>query len=310
MLASLVGLALILAACGSSSGKATAGIGRVSPSCIPPAFKFFGPQPSPARSLATTLDGAILSRFAVFRRSALPSDEISGLKPGGGGLGRDLSRFYELSSYYPAYVRQLTRLADGRRYFVVPAYGRSESVPPAHCFPASVRRALVEEQRRRLVEPLDCIVAVEHNEVTAFGACEPFAAIDEGGRVFHSDSLSRQPVVELVPDGVASVRITYREAPAITLSAIDNAFVFTPPPLTPRIAVELKRLEPSVVGARVSRAQRDRSTVQWNKVVNETNPTRLEWLDGAGRVVRAITAPVAGSTSRTSVGGLRAPIAG
>jgi hypothetical protein len=256
------------------------------------------------------LDGGILSRFAIFRRSALSSDAIPGLKPGAGGLGRELSSFYELSSYYPAYVRQLTGLVDGRRYFVVPAYGRFETVPPAHCLPTSVRRARVEEQRRRLVEPVDCIIEVGHGEMEGSGACEPFAAIDEGGRVFLSESVNREPIVELVPNGVASARITYREAPAITVSASNNAFMFTPPPLRPRVAAELKRLGAAIAGPHITMAERDRFTVQWDKVAHATSPTRLEWLDRAGRVVRAITAPAAGSASHTSVGGLRAPIGG
>ncbi len=259
----------------------------------------------------TPLDGKILSGFAVFRRSALPSDAISGLKAAGSGLGRELSRLYELSSYYPAYVRQVRSLGGGRRYFVIPAFGRPGASVWSYCLPAVRRRELSEEQRRHLLtEPLDCIVQVGHGEMADLGACEAFAAIDEGGRVFRSASVSREPVVELVPDGVASVRISYREAPAITVSASNNAFMFTPPPPRPRIAAELKRLWSSIAGAHVTMAERDRSTVQWDRVVNATNPTRLEWLDRAGRVVRVIDAPAVGHYAATSVGDFRAPIRG
>ena len=55
--------------------------------------------------------------------------------------------------------------------------------------------------------------------------CEPFAAIDEGGRVFQSDALTKEPAVELVPDGVASVQIAYRETPEITVPVSENACV-------------------------------------------------------------------------------------
>jgi hypothetical protein len=116
MVALIVGLGLILTACGSSAGTATASGTRLSSSCIPLAFRLFGPRPATAKELSTPLEATILSNFAIFRRSALPSDALSGLKPEGDGLDRELSKVYELSGYYPAYVRQLTRLPDGRRY--------------------------------------------------------------------------------------------------------------------------------------------------------------------------------------------------
>jgi hypothetical protein len=282
---------------------------RLSSSCIPPAFRLFGPGPAPAKELSTPLDATILSSFAIFRRSALPTDELSGLKPGSDGLDRELSKVYELSGYYPAYVRQLTRLPDGRRYFVIPAYGRSEAVLPAHCLPAGKRRVLVEEQHRRLVEPVDCIIELGAAENTPPQGCEPFAAIDEDGRAFQP-YLTKEPTVELVPDGVASVRIAYRETPPIVVRVSEDAFLFTPPPPTPRVEAELKRLEPSIVATHLTTAQRRRFTLQWDEAVHETEPTKIEWLNNAGGLVRTISPPTAASSSVTSVGNLRAPIEG
>lgn len=300
------GLGLILTACGSSAGKATASVTHLSSSCIPPALRLFGPRPLP-KELSTPLDATILSSFAIFRRSALPGDELSGLKPGGDGLDRELSKVYELSSYYPAYVRQLTRLPDGGRYFVIPAYGRPEAVLPAHCLSSEKRRVLVEEQRRRLAEPVDCIIEVGDSENAPPLGCEPFAAIDEAGRVFQPD-LYKELTVELVPDGVASVRIAYRETPPIVVPVSENAFLFTPPPPTPRVEAKLKRLEPSIFATHLTQAQRRRFTLQWDKTVRETEPTKIEWLDSAGGLVRAINPPTAASRSVTSIGNLRAPI--
>lgn len=173
-------------------------------------------QAGAPKQLSTPLDATILSSFAIFRRSALPGEELFGLKPGGDGLDRELSKVYELSGYYPAYVRQLTRLPDGRRYFVIPAYGRPEAVVPAHCLAGGVRerRALVEEHHRRLVEPVDCIIEVGGSKNAPPQGCEPFAAVGEADRVFQPD-LHKEPIVELVPDGVASVRIAYRETPTL-----------------------------------------------------------------------------------------------
>jgi hypothetical protein len=252
-----------------------------------------------------------VSSFAIFRRSALLSDEPSGLNPAAGGLGRELYKDYELSSYYPAYVRQLAGPSGGRRYFVIPAFGRPEAVPPAHCFPAGERRELVEQQHRRSVEPVYCIIAVGGGGNAPVPGCEPFAAIDEGGRVFQSDALVEEPTVGLVPDGVASVRITYRETPAIVVLVSENAFSFTSPSPTPRVEAELKRLEPAIVGTEhLTATQRRRITLQWDKTVNETDPARIEWLGSAGGLVRALSPPTAESNSAISVGNLDAPLEG
>ncbi len=302
-------LGLILAACSSSAGIATESVTHMSSSCIPPAFRLFGSRPALPKELSTPLDATILSSFAIFRRSALPSDKLSGLKPGGDGLDRELSKVYELSGYYPAYVRQLIRLPDGRRYFVIPAYGRSEAVLAAHCLPAGRRRVLIAEQHRRLVEPVDCIIEAGGGETAFPPGCEPFAVIDEAGRAFQP-ALTKELIVELVPDSVVSVRVVYRETPPIVVPVSENAFVFTPPPPTPRVEAELKRLEPSIVARYLTTARRRRFALQWDKAVDETKPTKIEWLDNAGGLVRTISPPAAVSRSVTSVGNLRAPVEG
>jgi hypothetical protein len=162
-----------------------------------------------------------------------------------------------------------------------------------------------------LIEPVYCIIAVGSGGRHApLPGCEPFAKIDEGGRVFQSDALIEEPIVELVPDGVASVRITYQETPAIVVPVSENTFLFTPPPPTPRVEAELKRLEPAIVGTRLTMAQRRHIMSQWDKTVNETDPTRIEWLGSAGGLIRALSPPTAESNSATSVGNLDAPLEG
>jgi hypothetical protein len=214
-------------------------------------------------------------------------------------------------------VSQLTRLPGGRCYFVIPAFGRPETVPPAHCPSVGVRRReLVEQQHRRLVEPVYCIIEVGSGGNAP--GCEPFAAIDEGERVFRSSGVFRsshyftgEQTVELVPDGIASVRIAYRATAPIVVPVSENALLFTPPPPPPRLEADLKRLEPRLVDKHLTKAQRRSITMRWDKTVAETYPTKIEWLDDGGGLVRAISAPIAGSNSATSVGGdLRAPVGG
>ena len=182
-------------------------------------------------------------------------------------------------------------------------------MPPAHCLPSEARRRLIEQERRRLVEPVDCIVGVGDSESANTFGCEPFAASDEAGRVFQPD-LYKQPILELAPDGVASVRINYRETPPVVVPVSENAFSFTPPSPTPRVEAELKRLEPSLVAKHQTTAQRRRFLSDWDRTVRETEPTKIEWLDTAGGLVRTISAPAARGNSVTSVGNLRAPIEG
>jgi hypothetical protein len=238
----------------------------------------------------------------------LPSDKV----PSADGLGRELYKDYELSSYHPAYVRQPTGLPGNRRYFVIPAFGRPEATPPSHCFPTGERRELVEQERRRLVEPVFCIIEVGTNRNAPVPGCEPFAQVDESFGAFHvSDFLGGEPTMELVPDGVASVRIIYQGTAPIVAHVSENAFVLTPPP-TPntRLDTGLRRLLRRLFGKRLTKAERLRITIKYNNAFTGTYPTRIEWLNSAGGLVRALGPPTAESNSATSVGNLRAPLEG
>jgi len=227
------------------------------------------------------------------------------MRPVGGVLYRD----YELSSFYPAYLRRLSRLPDGRQYFVIPAFGRPETVPPAHCFPAGVRREVVEQQQRRLTEPVYCIIEVGGTKYTPAPGCEPFAQVAGSVGAFHVSDFLGEPTIELVPDGVASVRIVYPSHVQIVASVSENAFLLTPP-RPPRSPLEayLMRLVHKILDGRLSTTERNKITIQYNKAFTGTYPTRIEWLDSAGGLVRAISPPNAQTNSATSVGDLRAPL--
>jgi hypothetical protein len=296
----------------AGSGGAIAPITKMpgGSACIPPAFNFSTPRPPLPKELSTPLEATTLSSFAIFRRPARPNDEPPGLNPVASGLGRELYKDYELSSYYPAYVRQLIGLPGNRRYFVIPAFGRPEAVPPAHCFPAGERRELVEQEHRRSVEPVYCVIEVGGNGNAPVPGCEPFAQADESFRAFHvSDFLGREPTVELVPDGVASVRITYHDRAPIVVRVKEDAFLLTPPPAPhDRLDAYLRGLMSRVAGEHVTKTQQLTATKKWNKAFGGTYPIRIEWLDSTGGLVRALNPPTAESNSATSVGNLRAPL--
>ncbi len=173
--------------------------------------------------LTSTLEAGVLSKFAVLRRAALPSDQIPALSPVGGEVDR------ELVSYYSGYVRQLEVLPNGSRYFVIPGFAKPKRVPPAACLPASQRRdrpALVEQEHKLAAQPVYCIVAIGHE--SAGTECEPFAEIDQSPRVF-APHLSAAPTVELIPDGVASVRITYLTGASVLAAVDENEYSFAIP---------------------------------------------------------------------------------
>jgi hypothetical protein len=253
----------------------------------------------PPRALAGSLESDVLSSFAILRRSALPSDE-----PPVGALSRELGQKYEVAGYYPAYIRRLSVSSDGRSYFLVPGYANPRKVPPAKCLGGHVNRvALVEQQRRRLSEPVYCLLEIPDRDMRDLG-CEPFAGVSESNQLFRASDFLREPVIDIVPDGVARIRITYLGADALMVPVRANAFTFMPPLAPRRIRSLLDRLS-----RRLLRAQ-GALTKQWNEDLKRTDPMKVEWLDSSGRVIRAMTPPTAATVLPTSIGDIRAPVGG
>lgn len=215
-------------------------------------------------------------------------------------------------------------------YYVIPAFGRREAVPSS-CRPAPLRRELVAQERRRLTEPVACVIGVVPGE-GAQGDCEPFAAIDAQADVFASGGRT-DPIVSLVPDGVASLRISYRSRTPITVAVAGNALVFTPPPMSRHLRAlqeRAMRLEDQIGGCfrtahtpwvcgnpHLTKAQNHRLEVRferaravYQRAVTAADPTQVEWLDPAGHVVRTLVPPTPAQLAAISVGNLRAPISG
>lgn len=329
VLAPLLGvLGLLLA--GGCAGQSTARSASLipSPSCYPE-LRLFGPRPALPQALSTTLDPAILARYSLFRRSARLTDAPPPKALTGRTLTRELAQDFMLSSWYPTEVRKL----DGpthTSYYAIPAFGRQEAVP-ASCRPARARHELVDQQRRRLTEPVVCVIAVGAGGSTP-NDCEPFAAIEAEADIFRSGGMT-DPIVSLVPDGVASLRISYRTRASITVPVTSDALVFKPPPLSRHLrALQDKaahldaqwggcyrtRHTPWICGnPHLTKAQNHRLKIRldhalaaYQQAVAASDPTQIDWLDPTGRVVQTLAPPTPAQLTAISVGNLRAPISG
>jgi hypothetical protein len=258
--------------------------------------------------LSTPLEAGVLSRFAVLRRAALPSDQIPALSPVGGEVDG------KLVSYYPGYVRQLKVLPNGSRYFLIPGFEKPQSVPPARCLPASQRRErpqLVEQEHKLAAEPVYCIVKLGHEG--SGSSCEPFATIEQSPRAF-GPSLSEEPVVELVPDGVSSVRVTYVTGAPVVATVEENAYMLAvPQAVRARTEKRLKKVVRRLGRAKhATKAEKRRALEAFlgalERALAEAGPHKIEWLSSTGGLVRSIARPTSSGSIRsldslTGIGG-------
>jgi hypothetical protein len=309
-----VGLALgvlllgVVAGCGSGStrgapGTVTADGGtRARATCV---GALFAPRPT-LEPIAAPLPPSVLRWFAIFRRRSSALDVPSASKLRGGDLVGELHE-YELSRYYPSYVR---RLLAGARVYVVPGLLSTHPMPAAcrSLLPAKERFVLAEQQHRRLSEPVYCLIELGAGSAPAPG-CEAFAANPLALRVFGASDFLRRPLVELVPDGVVSVRLTYRDRPALIVAVHDNVLAFRPPPPPRVLAGPLKATIPQLTG-KAGAQQRAAVTRRWNGLIAETDPTRVEWLNRQGDAVHVATPPSPASYAASSVGDGIAPVEG
>jgi len=229
---------LISSGCSSAATKVGDSFDRSS--CISPVVPETR-QTAPPAELMTPLNASIVSNFAIFRRMVSVRDEPSPDALAGRTLQDEIVKDYKLSSYYPAYVRQIYVGPRRHQYFVIVGFGRPELTPRPRCSTNGARREFVEQQRRRLIEPVYCVMTTFlHVTEPTFG-CEPFSAVIEGGALFGSAVLAGQQIVEIVPDGVASIRLSYRGRGPINVAVHENAFVFESPGVPANMRSELNR---------------------------------------------------------------------
>jgi hypothetical protein len=251
---------------------------------------------TPPMELSTPLAPTLTASYAIFRGSGQGDDTLPVRTA---VLRRELGKAFELSGYYPRYIRQLGTIGGGR-YFVIPAFGRAEPTPVEQCAPPALRRKLDEQRRRRLTEPVYCIVEVIQTHVKPL-ACEPFLAIEDGRRFFRPlVALQQEPNVGLVPDHVASVRVLYRKASKIQIPIKRNAFLFMSARLSRQLLGELNRIASEYDRKHLSIVTQNALAACWDKALAEGEPTKIEWLNGIGKVLRTITRPSERSTSPSS----------
>lgn len=251
--------------------------------------QLFGGETTPAE-LTTPLEEGIVTQFAVLRRAAGPGDLAPALSPLSGELDS------ELSGYYASDVRVLGALPNGTRFYLVPGLVKPLQIPPRRCLPASQRNKraqLVEAQSKRALQPVYCIGQVGGRETESSSDCVAFDEIEHSSRPFVA-GLNEEPTAELVPDGVASVRISYSAAPAIVAAVSENAYLFAPPPALLSAAKHalVKVGQQLTRESKAGKAQRARRLLKLlEAVLGKVEPTRVEWLGAAGAVLRTTPRP-------------------
>jgi hypothetical protein len=268
--------------CGNSNSSSGSGSGGLTGALV---------EADMPATLPDSLDPAIVGSFAVLRRAAGPQDQVPPLN----SLAEQVGIY--LSGYYPGYVRRVFQLPDGRRLILISGLPRVIPVPPAQCLARTLRprrNQLVEQQLRRATEPVYCLGVIGGRPSSFSGepGCRRFADVYTGANLLASDT-STSPVVELAPDGVASVRLSYRDGTTITAQVLENAYMFTPPQAPIRRAnVTLERVVRVLAPAKGHRPSRgrERSALKLvQRTLSALAPVQVQWLAADGRLLRIVT---------------------
>jgi hypothetical protein len=273
---------VLVAAVAAAAALATSAHARQDP-CAAFFEQASSSTPSPE---ASPLDPTVTASYAVLRRPAGPQDQI----PLFNSLREDIGD--QLRSYFPAYIRELSRDAEGDRYFLIPGLERAAFVPPAKCAPAADRHLLIklaEEQRKRASVPLYCIEDLAPRRIFEYPSvrCQAFAAVASGARLVELAE-SRSDVTELAPDGVASVRLIYRARNLITAPVSNNSFTFTPPQrLIKEVRRRVRPLERQLIkelGTKHRHALRHLARLI-RKIRDRVPPQTVQWVGASGQII-------------------------
>jgi hypothetical protein len=260
---------------------------------------FSDSEPAP---IATPLDPTVLSQYAVLRRAAVSEDVLPPLNKLGGALEG------KLASYYPAYIRRLSRLPDGGRYFLITGFERAPTIPPASCLPKSLRPNrphLVALAHDLAVEPAYCIGVVEGLQESNEGVtCQRYSTVYSGAglaeeTLFVLAGSKKQTRVELAPDGVASVRLRYPGAAPLTATVSENAYVFSPPPPDfESFKKAVKKLEAKKRAHPKTKKSETREGLEGLELFERfarRHVPKVEWLGAEGQLIKSFTPKHEGS---------------
>ncbi len=260
-----------------------------------------GPQAPNAET--APLEASVTAMFAFLRRPAGPEDALPSLNPFDQDIG------FQLRAYFPGEIRQIARDPDGERYFEIPGFERGITLPPARCLPAPLRQRraqIVEELHKREAQPVYCIDELGPKRPRyPEGRCSAFADVQTGASLI-ATAQSTTEVIEVAPDGVATVRLRYRNGDVITAPVAGNVFDFTPPQrpikkleaLRRRFGREIRKGR--VHGRALEPLARRLETARARLV-----PQTVEWFAGDGQQVRVLH-PAVGRGSRRLI--LREPV--
>lgn len=256
-----------------------------------------GTEATPAE-LTAPLEAPVLASFAVLRRAEQPADEIPPLSTVGEVVDS------QIRSWYPAYTRSLGTIGM-HSYYLIPGYLKEEQLPPASCMSAKQRAErpqLVELSRKRANELAFCIAQADSGTGGVLASnggsssCQPFADVESGVRLFLG-GLGTAPTLELAPDGVASVRFRFKTLPALLAPVHENVYSFAPAAtirkqITKLIESGIESASPKLhLPKRGREAREKRLTRRLRTLIDDAEPSAVEWLAADGSLVRALGRP-------------------
>jgi hypothetical protein len=235
-----------------------------------------------------------VAELSLLRRAPDAADQLPQIND----LALQLSG--QLTTYDPAYTRAVATLADGRRLFVIVGTRFLPPLPPPSCLPKKDRAQLLKaiKLRNRYGGPGFCVVATG-GAPSEPAQCDSFKQLAQGDTLLDLDPLPTSNGYRprllggLLPDGVATVRVSYRRSPPVTSTATGNFFSFREPRVPGRLQRELKRL----VAPRPSARRPPTLTKQQSALLGRlerqiaafVNPTRIAWIDSNGRLIKQFT---------------------
>ena len=275
----LVTVAVVVAVC--ACGAAPAALG----STLCPGL----PSPSGPPQRAVSLSAAVLTQFGVLRRPPTAQDAVPARALGALPLG----------SYDPAYVRRLGGSGSGGVFLVVGHL--LDPLPFISCesggLPAQLRK-LVPRERALAKLATYCLVTSSPRADTY--SCSPLQTVSSGyslGQVARlsdagTDGVSPGPnqTGGLVPDGVASVTLTYR-ATRVTALVTSNYFAIAPPAAPQALTHAFTKLQEQIRASKPTAAQERRLAQLERDLSTFSVPAIVQWQNAAGAVLRQFRRP-------------------